>query len=387
MVKKSSPKEKITAKKEEIYAAPISIRLSPELLKKIDEAAELEGLKRTPWIVKACENELAHGTVAGTPTDRETLAKLLLYDEGIMDIIYQKLAEKLGISDIREELGDFAVHGWDVKDQNLQLREFAAKMHSLISNPYHRDELFYDDWVNCILAWKDDWTYDEYLAKTPEELSNYEIFHMECRNPENSERGVGICIWSNEDHKNVKEYYKDFFADGECVHVLVGNINTSNPEYKVKNGFVKDVVKMIRYVCRDRNLGDNGDLTELKGTNYSVSQEGVYALDIPYQFRFSWVSDDRSSGKYYEEKDEKSDRSIRPQIEVRWHLTAYEEKKTGETPFTRQAVPENIRYGEYNDEFSGEKRRWVPVQFVPENDDGRKDRKGYPKTGKKEVKK
>jgi len=402
-VKKSSTKDKTTGKKEESYENPYSIRFPPDVLKRIDVAYKAAGMKsRAEWVIKACKIELEHGVIGASPTQRETLANLLLYDEGIMDIIYQKIAEKLRLSDILSEIDDFAVHGYPTSDTELHLREFAAKIHYLVSNPFHEGEALYDSCAEFYLQWEKDWTLSEYMQLSPLKISEYHIFHLECRDPENAERGNGVYFWTRgEDDNYVKEHYlTNYFDEGECVHVRAGKIlalNEDAQDIEGMDGYKQRIVDIVRYICRDNNLGDTKKLSlddaesrkKLKKfcrTNYFIRQKGGYALGIPYEFRVNWVSDDKNSGKFDAENPEIEDLSIRPEVEVFWHYTPFEEEDTdiGETPFTRMAVPENIRYGNYLD-VDGKKQSHVPVKFVPLEDKKRKDRKEYQKKRKTEV--
>jgi len=283
-------------------------------------------------------------------------------------------------------LSDFATHYQtdSAADLNINLREMAARIKFLIPDPSPKNRLIPGRTATCTIEWKKEWTLAEFIALSPEEIANYEIFHLECRDPANADRAVGVYIWDY--YEDAIGYFSDnYFNPEEHVYILGGSISSEEED---KEKVSKRIVNMIRYVARDNNIGVPGNLADSEFVTYNVIQSGMFAAGLPYEFTFGWVSEALCSGEYTSDEEFKdallngTDKTVHPEVSARWHYTGPEERRyglDGQTPFLRHAVPENIICGRYIDTDDTVIPRVVKPVLEVFDDPGRVDREGYPK--------
>jgi len=373
-------------------AAPmktLSFRVPTELYERVAEAVKKSQDNQTAWLRNAVEYALDNMGVQKQNSSKEELLNLLANDDAVEELLYHKLAEKIKLKDIIAEFADFATHfqTYSTADLNIYLREMAARIKFLIPDSSPRGRLISDDVVNCSIEWKKQWTLEDFISLSPEEIAEYEIFHMECRDPKNSDRAVGIYIWDY--YEDAMSYFKDnYFNPNECVVILGGTISSDTI---IKN-LPSRIVNMIRYVAHDNHIGTAAKIEDPNYLTYNILQAGMFPAGIPYEFTFGWVSEAWNTG-YYEsvEKFQNAlikgeDKTVHPEVSARWHYTKPEEKRYGlenQTPFLRHAVPENIINGRYVDENNEGIPRIVKPILEKYDDPGRVDREGYPQKPKK----
>jgi len=364
----------------------VSFRVPQELFQKITEAVEASQEKQATWLRNAIEFALEHMDSPKPSFSKDEIIHLLATDAGIEELLYHKIAEKLKLKDIISELSDFATHYQtnSAADLNVNLREMAARIKFLIPDPSPKNRLISGRTATCTIEWKKEWSLAEFITLSPEEVANYEIFHLECRDPTNADRAVGIYIWDY--YENAIEYFSNnYFDPEECVVILGGTISSDEEDTEILS---KRIVNMIRYVARDNNIGVPENLADPEYVTYNVIQSGMFAAGIPYEFTFGWVSERLYAGDYQSDEEFRNalvngtDNTVHPEISARWHYTGPEEKRyglDGQTPFLRHAVPENIICGRYVDKDDAVIPRVVKPVLEVFDDPGRVDREGYPK--------
>ena len=407
--------------KKETCTKSFNLRVTPELYDRISERARDDGENSSAWVKKALEFALDNMRPhTSAELSREELVELLTYDEGIADLLYQKISEKLKLNDILSELAHFATHcrAESAVDLSEELCTFAARMHFLISDPVDEDEVIQledeDGDFYCALSWKSRWTLKEFYGLSSDELKMYDFFFMECADPDNELRSEGIYFWQRSEDVS-KLYPESFFNPAEVVYVHGAVLINECPECKLPRDVFSRVVNMVRYVSRDYNLGDHGVLTDASLHSYFIRNVGYFPRGIPYEFEFGWVSDDLNLGRYSSKREfmhavsNKADKTLRPVVRAVWHYTEsdllFRDDVGVVPPFNQYALPKYLGRGMYveaDDEGEScdvQRRRkkepgrfinpvWVEAddptrneaagrkEFVKEFNGGKKERKG-----------
>ena len=363
-----------------------SIRIPADLYTEILERA---GGKQnmTAWMHEALRfavNNMGDGD--GT-LSWKGLASLLAGDEGIADLLYAKIAEKLRLSDIIAELSDFATHftANDTADCTEKLRDTAARLSLLITPPSHPDTAVGEETVTAELEWKETYTYEAFWSLSPEERKKHDFYLLYAADPSDTERAAGVYFWySAED--GITKFPRKMFSPDEYLLVSGADAVFSEQRFYGDADICSRIEKLVRYVARDENIGLSGKLDDPSRRTYTVTQKGAYLPGIPYMFTFSWQSAAKNAGLH----DTGGDATVYPEVDVRWHYTPSEEHFRGipgETPFLRYAVPENIRNGAYHDEETAKSGRIIKPGWWETPDAERvPDRDGYPMKKQPEVK-
>lgn len=364
----------------------VSFRVPQELYQRITDAVEASQETQAIWLRDAIEFALQNMAVKKPGSSKDEIINILANDPAIEELLYHKIAEKLKLKDIVTELSDFATHCQtnSAADLNVNLREMAARIKFLIPDPAPTRRLISGRTVTCIIDWKKEWTLEDFIALSPDETAEFEVFHMECRDPANPDRATGIYFWNY--YEDALSYFTDnYFDPGECVIILGGKISCDE---EITEKLSNHLVNMVRYAARDNNIGKPGNLKDSEYVTYNIIQSGLFPAGIPYEFTFGWVSEALCNGEYGSDEEFRdalvtgSDKTIHPEVSARWHYTGPEERRyglDGQTPFLRHAVPENIICGRYVDSEDTVIPRVVKPILEVYDDPGRVDREGYPR--------
>ncbi|HJJ31774.1 MAG TPA: hypothetical protein O0X97_05970 [Methanocorpusculum sp.] len=358
--------------KKETCTKAFNLRVTQDLYDRISERARDDGESSSAWVKKALEFALdSLRPHTSEELSREALVNLLTYDEGISDLIYQKVCEKLKMNDILSEFAHLATHcrADSAADLSKELCTFAARMHYLISEPVDEDEIIQledeDCSVCCTLSWKSRWTLEEFYGLSADELKGYDFFFMECADSGNELRSEGMYFWQRSEDVS-RLYPVSFFNSGELVYVHGAVLINDTPEQHLPRDVLSRVVNMVRYVSRDYNLGVHGVLTDVSLRSYYVRNKGYFPRGIPYEFVFGWVSDDLNLGEYNSEREflhavqNKADKTLRPVVSATWHYTEsdllFRDDLGAVPPFNECALPQHLGRGMYveADEFDEE---------------------------------
>lgn len=287
-----------------------------------------------------------------------SLVKQISMDEEAADLIYQLVADKLRLADLRAELAAFsrAPRAESFEELDAELRLTAARVASLPQSPVDGEYIANGE-IFVTLNWeKKRWRLSDYLSWSDERRRGYTFYLMTI---EESSGETAYYFWHRHNDFS-KEFLEKFVAHGfdtESETAFVYGANFAVAEWcrrQERSYLEKRIVQMMRYAARDNNIGEYKELFDEKLRFFTVRNANGIPPGIPYEFTFGWVSDARNAGDTYymsakeaaEAGRDKIDVSFRPVAECRWHYTAEEcrERKIEvPLPFDKEAVPKQMQ--------------------------------------------
>ncbi|HJJ36828.1 MAG TPA: hypothetical protein O0X27_06615 [Methanocorpusculum sp.] len=332
----------------------VAMRFTPTELKNIADYVETHGGgKVTDWM-RTLIRQTVNGIELGTTAVSRPLTVIdqILQNEEAADLIYQIVAEKLRLPDLRAELAAFSrrAPAASLEDLDADLRATAARMAAVPQDPVDPAEIIVHGEIHVDLEWNREWKLPEFLALSDEERQKHEFYLMVLIN---GKERIPYYFW----------HVHDDFTAYLSKHNLGGHeIVIYGAEYSILNrshGNIDDLrirlVEIVRYAARDSNIGRyEMPMKDVLLRNYFVQNSGIVPPGLPCEFTFSWVSDTVNAGKAdYATKDaaveamqNRMDGTYRPVVECRWHYTDEEREKRNlstKVSFDEQAVPKQMR--------------------------------------------
>ena len=356
-----------------------SFRLEKELSDRIAARADDEGVKPSAWVRKALAFALENMIEEKETVNKSALVEMLENDTDFQDILFEKMAQKLRLDDVKNYLAEFALYGSCRTAEELckYLQGMSARLFHLLPAAINDDGFVSFKKIECTLQWNKMFTWKEFLQLTPGERRAFDFFYLEMNGPAGSGfvGGTGLYFWSADE--NITETYPEEYFDDSGADVVVHACLLLTNERKMSYNIRNRIVKAVRYAAREADLGDYGNLYDETLTGYYITNRGYFPAALPLEFGFFWVSENMRYGLYtYEEflqavKD-KTDKTLRPVVSPRWHYTNSELKRFSEDeelpPFTETATAAYIAKGYYNTRIYSRTGRVHKMDYVCEVD-------------------
>ena len=349
-----------------------SFRLEKELSDMIISRAQDEGIKTSAWVRKALAFALENMIEEKETVNKSALVEMLEHDTNFQDLLFEKIAQKLRLNDLKNYLADFALYcRYNSAEEFFNyLKTTSVRLFHLLPDAVNDDGMVPCREIDCTLQWKEKFTWEEFLQLTPAERKAYDFFYLSLGEYD-IHPGTGLYFWGRGEDIT-KLYAADAFDEYEtCVVVHAGTLLTD--EKKLPSDFINRIVKMVRYAARESKLGPYGNLYDSTLTGYSVINRGYFPPSLPLSFSFFWVSDKwKSDTCTYEEllqaAKDGTDKTLRPVVEPKWQYTDSELKmfKKGEVlpPYVSYTAEMLIGKGEFTTRIYEKTGRPAKLDFV-----------------------